>query len=607
MVQAIATYGDDYLEECRAVNRRVSEAVRRASSVNPRTKIVGYSQDTFYIDVSTGNIFVTKVKPDVLEGYLAHENGHRSLFPVSSAGSLAFVSAVGANASWASREEVIAAANVVADVFSDIMMLRLGLGGILSKRVQDFIDRIENVDTLMAFKVLMYRAIELASKENATLVNRMHLDTALEEMLNRFTAAREVFDYVYRVALEFIGRVNIVLRTETPTDIAKVFLNPFTAQNTPYLGFLVKAAVELLNANREMSPRASTGGAGSWGDQQQQGRSTSSYPFTAQTSGDMADGATGIGETDVEGVDIEPGEIDASDVHKAVAIMKNVFGVDVGDGGVVIERLFSGKLRKAVEKLVERIKLLYIQNEKKMSKPSGFRKEVTDLWMYPVGEPDEDSVLKERHKLLWKVEYKEPHPRGRIYEIPSSVPEKVVLVIDESGSTLESFGSSNVLSVEALISMLVVAGIRHRGGAKDVSVMKFSQDASKVYSGGDVVEACTKILVPYRYAGGGTNIVEAVKIGISETTKNSALVVVTDLEIPVDVANDIGRMLRTSIESRRVGFVVFVVVNQKKNDEALDAIKRHLADRNSIVAYISSVDDLEILGNTVISRILRMR
>ncbi|MEM4592755.1 MAG: hypothetical protein QW196_05090, partial [Sulfolobales archaeon] len=566
-------------------------------------KVVGYSQNIFFVDVSTGNIFVTKVKPDVLEGYLTHENGHRSLFPASTAGSIAFVSAVGVEAPWASRDDVVSAANVVADVFSDSMLLRVGLGRTLSKRVSDFVSRVKSLDVLMCFKVLLYKAIEYASKENATLIGRKHLDKAVRDLESVFQSDQAMINRVYRIASEFVDRMNRILTIETPTNIAKVFLNPFKAPSAPHLSFLVRAAVELLHLNREMSLSQSAGGG------KKQGGSQAQFTDSAQSSSSQggSTGATDSGETGVEGIDIEPGEVDATDVHKAIRIMKYAFGVDVGEGGVAIEMVFSEKIRKAVEKFIERIRLLYIQNDKRISKPSGFRKDVTELWLYPMGEPDEDSVLKERHKLLWKVEYRVPHSRGKIEVAPSSVPERVVVVVDESGSTLESFENSNILSIEALVSMLTIAGIRYRGGAKEVSVLKFSQDVSKVYSGGDVVEACVKILIPHRWAGGGTNIIEAVDAGISEAKKNSALVIVTDLEISVDVANEIGRRLRASIESRRVGFVVFVVVNQKKNDEVLDTIRRHLTNSNSIVAYISSVDDLENLGNTVISRILRMR
>ncbi|MEM1759551.1 MAG: VWA domain-containing protein [Thermofilaceae archaeon] len=603
MAQATAVSRGEYLEECRAVNRRVSDAVRRATSINPRTKVVGYSRDTFSVDVSTGSILVAEVEPDALEGYLAHENGHRSLFPASTAGSIAFVSAVGTEAPWASRDDVVSAANVVADVFSDSMLLRVGLGRTLSKRVPDFVSRVKSLDALMCFKVLLYKAIEYASKENATLIGRKHLDRAVRDLESVFQSDQAMINRVYGIASEFVDRMNRVLTIETPANIAKVFLNPFKAPGAPHLSFLVRAAVELLHLNREMSSSRSAGGG------RKQGGSQAQPTDTAQSSSSQGSGAGAMdsGETGVEGIDIEPGEVDATDVHKAIRIMRYAFGVDVGEGGVAIEMVFSEKVRKAVEKFIERIKLLYIQNDKKTSKPSGFRKEVTELWLHPMGEPDEDSVLKERHKLLWKVEYRVPHPRGRIEVVPSSVPERVVVVMDESGSTLESFENSNVLSVEALISMLVVAGIKYRGGAKEISVVKFSQDVSKVYSGRDVVEACAKILVPHRRAGGGTNIVEAVDVGISETTKNSALVVVTDLEIPVDVADEIGRKLRASAESGRVGFVVFVVVNQKKDDSVLDVIGKYLSSQNSVVAYVSSADDLENLGNTLISKVLRMR
>ncbi|MEM4620217.1 MAG: hypothetical protein QW607_08380 [Desulfurococcaceae archaeon] len=590
---------DKYLDTCRIVNKSISESIRRASSINPRTKIAGYTKNFFYVDISTGNIFVVPIESvDVLEGYLLHENGHRSFFPASTSCSMAFISAVALNVPWASRQEVVSATNVVADVFSDSMLLRLGFGKTLSKRVQDFINRVKSLDALMCFKVMMYKAVEIASKENDTLIRQKHLDESFKELVSLFPSNQVIISKVYEIARKFVYKLGSVFAYDTPTDIGKVFLNPFKASNAPQLEFLVKTAVKLLHINKELSLNQSSHENNQQEDQQ---NNNSLQNTSSQRIG------TGFEDDSVEGIDIEPSEVSVTDIHKSIWLMNNVFGVDVEKTGIAISMVFSEKIKKTVEKFIEKIKILYIQNDKRYTSFSGFRKEITDLWIHQMGEPDEDSILKEKHKLLWKVEYKEPHLKGNTMIAPSGVPQKVVIVMDESGSTFDAFEDINVLSIEALISMLSLAGIRYRGGGKEISVLKFSNDVVKVYIGSDIVKSCMHILLPHNQVGGGTNIIKAVDVGINESTKNSALIIVTDLEIDPDVADKIGRKLRTAIDSGRVGFVVFVIVNQRKDNSSLDIIKKYLSSQKSIVAHVSNADDLENLGNTLISRILRMR
>lgn len=610
MSQKIAVIGrDDYIEECKVVNRRVSEAVKKATEINPRTKIAGYSSNTFTVDTTSGEIYVIKVKPEVLEGYLAHENGHRSLFPASTAGSIALISAVGALSPNASQQDVVAASNVVADAFSDTMLHYSGLGKILSKRVPDFISRVKSLDALMAFKVLIYKAIEKASYEGRSNITVEDLSIVLSDVKKLYPAYRELLNDVFDIAKKFVMQSDKLLSFEKPSNIAKFLLNPFTVSIAPYIAFLAEIAVELLWINKNGNT-SDSGGMQSGSDETDQKH--------RQTPSQRSDGSSSEGRSkslmlskqegrDVEGNDIEPTVVDPSDVQKAMMIMHRGFGMDVYVSAASIERLFSDKIRKGVLKFIEKIKVLYAQSDKKTYKPAGFRKEMTDLWLHPLGEPDEDSILKEKHKLLWKVEYKVPNPKGRMDLTPANVPEKLVLVIDESGSTMNEFGQSNIISVEALISMLVAAGLRYRGGAKETTVIKFSDGVAKVYSGKDTVEACTRVLLPHQYAGGGTNIVKAVDVGLNEATKNSALVITTDLEISNDVAELIGKKLKHASDRGAIGFTVFVVVNQNKNEEVLNIIRKYLTNRNAIVAHVSNVDDLENLGNTVISRVLQMR
>lgn len=594
---------DEYISACESVNRKVVDRVKRTTGINPRTRVVGY-HDTFAVDMSTGDIYVARVDPSVVEGYLTHENGHRSAFPVTSAGTIAFTIAVKSLVSSADDASVMSATNVVSDAFSDTILLHLGLGKQLAKRVGDFLSKLNYLDPLMAFKSLVYKSIEIAASEGKDRIPLETVGRAKDELAKLFPHGARTLDRVFATTVEFVKRTEELLKYTHPPKVSSFFLNPFV-EIPPTLSYLANTAAELLRMEQEVPP-PSGGECKSGGASGQSQRQSSSKGGSKGRAGGNSGGEGTERKVDIERGDIEPGEIDPMDVHRAITIAQKGFGTDVWNAAVYIDLLYSEKIRRSVQKLIERIRLLYVHQDRAEHEPSGFKKKRTDLWIQPYGEPDEDSVLKEKHKLLWKVEYKVPHRRGKLFRSPAEVPEKAVLVMDESGSTLDPFGQANVISVEALVLLLVAAGLRYKGGAKEISVVKFSSWVEKVYRGGDLVEACSKVIVPHKRAGAGTNIIEAVRVGISEATKNSALVVVTDLVISEVDAEKIGKMLKTATESGKVGFTVFVVVNAKKNEAVLDIIRRELSGRNFVVAHVSSADDLENLGNTIIGRIIRM-
>lgn len=590
-----ATEVDEYLSTCESVNKRASTEVYLSTGVKPRTKIAGYS-DNFSVDISTGKIYVAKVDPSLLLGYLAHENGHRSAFPVTTAAAMAFTVAIKALSPEADDASLLSVANIVSDAFSDTMLLALGSGDVLAKRVQHFLKSMQDHGPAMIFKAVVYRSIEVASAKNQKNITVRHTKQAAEDIEKLFPHASDVVREVYPLVERFVAFVGQLFDKENPRNIPKYFLNPIVEYPLSFKP-LAEIAAELLKMEgKRRNAKQTAGGC----EKCSRSNSSSGSPYPSAPSRG--------GITDIEGGDLTFSRVDPMDVHAALVMAVDGYDLSAREASVIIEKIYSEKLKEEVAKLLEKIRVVYSQLDRSKTVTSGFSKETSELWLYPFGDPDEDSVLKEKHKLLWRVEYKVPRPRGRLHTSYSGVPEKVIVVMDESGSTLaDRIGSTTVLSVEALVNALVVAGLRYVGGAKEVVVIKFSDKASVTYRGGNIVEACTKIIIPHSQAGKGTNILEAVQRGIKNATKNSALVVVTDLEIDNYTADVVGRMLNHAVSTGDVGFVVFIVVNPKKNISEIDIVKNYLRGTNAVVAQISSSDDLEVVGNNIITKILGMR
>jgi len=624
------------VERYEPLNKRVVERVKSTIGVNPRTRVAGVNPETFSVDISTGDIYVSPVERDeIAEGYLTHENGHRAVFPASSAGSIAFISSVKAKAGNAPEEEVIAASNIVADVFTDFTLFKSGLGRELSKKVPDFVSKATPADLGMTLKLLIYKAIELASRNNKYTISQELLEKASDLLVKEKGADQRVIAEAKDLAWTLITETESTLRIFSPREIALCLMNPFTSTDAPWLGFLSEIAARLIESNRDLGlpplsqgMGCSCGGGGGSATGSSVGRSgdkagqptTSGTGSSGKRSGEESKGEGGRGEErgsrggssgelekskgeGTEGVDIVPGQIDVTDVQKAVAIATASFGVYGPAVGTTIEAVFSKAIRDAVKRFLEKIKLVFATNDLKTYSPSGVQKKKSVLWLKPSGEPDEDSVLMEPHKLLWTVVYKVPHPRGRLAIAPAKAPEKLIIVQDESGSTMDSFGSTNVVSAEALVSMIVTAGLRYKNGAKEIEVIKFSTHRELVYSGTDEVQASVKLLLPAGISGGGTDIVRAVKYALGRASKNAALVVVTDAVIDLYEAEEVGQMLKNAVDSKAVGFVVFIVVNKEKV-ETINIIKKYLEGRNSIVEHISTPDDFIQVSNNIMRHIL---
>lgn len=637
-----------------SLNSMIAKKVKEKTGLHPRTKVVGF-HDTFSVDIATGNVYaIPGVDPETARGYLTHENGHRVAFPVSSAGSMAFTATVKAIAKNAPDEEVVVASNVVADVFSDSMLFYQGLGSELVKRTRDFMKRAEVADLGMAFKVMMYKAIERAVKSGSKKLLLDHVDEAYRELENALGSSR-LLEEAHFLGRDFVEWLNSsLLRYYTPRELADFLLNPFRVRDAPSLDYLAHLAAMLIERNQVLggaplssqmdgasgvcsasgssSTSRSDSGEGrssggseeqSQGQQPRQGQGQKQKGQTQRQQGQGqgqqgeprgekqprggsrgVQGTPGKEERSAEGVDIVPSKVDVTDIQKALLIMQKGFGLGQGESGVLLQTVFSRKLRESVKELIEKLKMVFAQNDFKAYEPSGSEKRKSELWLRPFGEPDEDSMLIERRKLLWKVTYRVPASKGRPRLAPVSVPERLVIVVDESGSTNDEFFGTTVVSVEAFVSLVVLAGLKYRNGAKDIRVVKFSDNVMTTYSGNSEVDAGVSVLMPHPYAGGGTNIKAAVHHGLASAYKNTALVVVTDAVIPDDVAKDIAKKLRGAIDSGKVGFVVFIVVN-KESVPSIDIIRSNLSGKNAIIEQIKNADDLAQVSQGIVGHILR--
>jgi len=645
VVYVYTSWKNDILDEVNEVNKKVVEKVKSKCGLNPRTRVVGFTRDTFSVDIYTGNIYILPdVDKDALEGYLTHENGHRVAFPVSSAGAIAFTSAVASYAPDATVEEVKKATRIVTDAFSDYILYRVGLGQELIKRLPDFERRIKIRSVSMAFKMLVYKSIESAEKRNSKYIDDKDLDSAYKKLQK--VADPNIVKRAYEIAAKFLNEAEKVLNVFTPNEIASFLLNPFKAGLVPKLTFLAEIAAELIKADREVRgnpPEAqqpsqcnASGGAsgsvsgsstsgssekdvsrdkgreGSQANEQKKdqqggdGKHKNKEPNRGEERGNEGKGGHEKDDEDrVEGADVAITKMDIVDVRQAVRMLNSGFGVHLGMTSLAIESVYSEKIREAVKSFLEKVKLVFAQNDFKLYKPSGFEKKQSDLWLKPKGEPDEDSVLMEPRKLLWKVSYHVPHPRGRLTVAPASVPKNLIIVQDESASTDDEFYGASVASAEAFMSLVVLGGLRYKGGAKNISVLKFSYDVEETYKGNDEVTAGVKVILPHAGAGGGTNIEDAVEAAIWRAEKNTAIVVVTDALITDDVAENVGKSLRHAIDVGKVGFVVFLVVN-KEDEPSIEIIRKELSGKNAVVGHVKNADDLVQTANGIMNHILKV-
>ena len=305
--------------------------------------------------------------------------------------------------------------------------------------------------------------------------------------------------------------------------------------------------------------------------------------------------------------DLNLSVIEPTDVHKALAIAFGFNSRPQLDRLVqAIETIYSVQLKSMVKRLLEKLQLVYVQAGK-ARRPSGYVKATTELWLKPRGDIDEDSLILENRKLLARVVYKKPIKHGRHSQSPSRPPEKLIIVQDESGSTFSSFGDSNipVIYVESYISLLVLAGLAHVGGARNVTVIKFSDLVKTTYSGPNTIDAGVKTVLPSSIAGLGTNIVGAVSHALDHADKNTALVVITDAQIDDNTAYTIGSMLRSGAESGKIGFIVFIVVNAEENS-AVGIIRKSLHGLpNCIISQIRNADDMKRVGWDIVSLVLQ--
>lgn len=589
------------IEKLNELNRKVIEKVKNATGIHPRTRVVGLSRDTFSVDISTGEIrAVPGLDPEVTKGYLVHENGHRSVFPVSSSSSMAFIAAVKSLVPNASNEEVFAASNIVADTFSDLTLFMLGLGNYLSKRIPDFLSKATASDLGMMFKIVVYKTMEYAVKGKRRNIQEQDIEMAIKWLINEKHVDPSIAGKLKDTVYWLVNGVKNIITNVGVENMAKYLLNPFTDIIIPGLDFLPKLVAYLITENKNMNLPPMTSMMPNTSKTITGGNTNKKPEYTGK---DNKDDRTPQ-KPPLDGLDIVPNEIRPEDIQASIVAMPS-FGVkDYEKAEKYIEEVFSDKIKEAIEKLIKKIQTVYSQNAFRRYRTCGYKRKTSLLWLKPMGEPDEDSILLEPRKLMWRVSYHVPSPRGRLSVTLASVPEKLIIVQDESASTFASFESSRVLTVESFISMLVAAGLRYMRGAKTISVIKFSSFVAHVYDGRDIIEAGVRIMLPSKVVGLATNIKDAVDYALRQTTKNTALVVVTDAFISNEEAKYIGKKLRKELDKGKLGFVVFVVVNPS-DTSSIEIIKSYLAKKNSIVEHIRSAEDMVHVSNGIINHILK--
>lgn len=641
---------ENYLAKCREINKKVSASVEKATGVRPRTKVKGFGADTFSVDISTGEISVIEVpEPD---GFLIHENGHRSAFPASTAGFMAFTSAIHVFCGGRCRaDSVRTAANVVIDVVSDYMIARLAD----NETAQKLIQRLDVLKELCrgtqspstVYKLLVLEALREKFFPSS---GKRHGD-AVAEAKKHLQGVAQLSPYIERevekLVYETLGAFHSFHSMSTLTEMKQMIKYMLSPNKDRLLGdassFLQTMAniagrlamlEEIAGGDVGGCDRNKSGGRGdqSCGGADRGGSGENHRQETGKTSsGEQREKAgsgqpnreqgtegTSSGEQrektgggkhgekrDPEAGDVEISNVTYEDIQNALSIMRWGFGIDMGAGGAAIEAVFSDSLAVAVRKLLEKMISVFSHSSTTIAS-TWFTKEQTDLWLHPSGDPDEDSMLKEKHKLLWRVEVKRPVARPGAMASLVSAPEHLVLVIDESGSTYQKFADTDasVLSVEAFIASLVYSGLRHRGGAKKVKVIKFSDDVELTYDGSDPIEVGKKIILPFNGAGRGTDLVTAVKLALWQAKNRSAMVVVTDLVVPTNMAEHVGEILKSAVDSGKLDFLVFVIVGGDDSaNEAVEVLNKIVKGQRVIISRVKSAGDLVKLGNNIVATI----
>jgi len=551
------------------LNREVQREVARASKIPPRTRVecCGW----YSVDISTG---VIRVPPDaldageeVLRGELAHENGHRSFAPASVAAYMAVKAVASALAPGAPPAAVNAAVNVVLDAASDTMAATRsrGLQEMLAARVpylELLVGERGGPDALTAFKLAFYRAVGDGRPGDYGYIYQQLSGLSEEAGLPREVVEKlaEAADLVIRAALD----------TDTPEHLARI--SPHTRAGVEEVELLGRAAAAL----------ATLGGGGG-------------------------------GHGDIEASSADPAALYNAMAAASYILQKNCGGC--ADRVVeALRKVAPRELGDAVRRLITRARYLVSARVPKAYHYTHAGPAGAELWQVPHGEPDEEGVLLHQHlpdPLSMPVVYRSPGaPGSRRTEAPVRAPPRVVVVVDESGSTLAPLpsrrgASSPVHAAEVFVASVAVEALAALGGAEEVVVIKFSDYPAEVFRGPRAA-AVPHILAPASMAWQGTNILAAAQAAERGFSRDSALVFITDAEVSDWEASQVAGILSSAVSGGRLAHVFFLVVNAGADPRVLSTVAQGLRGADTaVLAVARSWEELEASLEKVLSTVAR--
>ena len=244
----------------------------------------------------------------------------------------------------------------------------------------------------------------------------------------------------------------------------------------------------------------------------------------------------------------------------------------------------SEYFNKILKKITGEVNMLIAMKKRKSYEEKPAR---LPLWVAPHGDIDEESLLIEKRKVKWDVWVKNPNDRIRS-ERRLIVPKRVVVVVDESGSTTSIYSEDipvPIHLVERILAMYVTAALKAVGGGRKIRPIKFSTDVEVTPRDLPTSRGLTVLLIPMSNPYQYTNIVGAAKEAIRLARRNDAIILITDAEIDVDIAREVAGMIKKALSTGRVGFVTIAVVNNEKTD-GFKVLREELANVPTAIVEI---------------------
>lgn len=219
-------------------------------------------------------------------------------------------------------------------------------------------------------------------------------------------------------------------------------------------------------------------------------------------------------------------------------------------------------------------------------------------YMHPNGKIDPKSTVT-RNPYDYKVIVTENRFGSKLGVVPeTSLPDKIVLIIDESGSTeIDSNvlapligNNTSVFDVERITSLAILKNVNDFGNV-NTSLILFS-DSQRIYDV-DSKKAYDTLLNIDRIIGGGTEIFDAVKKGVEKLkdADRPYFILLTDMEISSSDAKNIRELLR-GIENVPL---LIMAVNANVPDILLELDKKP----NASCVSIRSVEDYPTLEKAI--------